>query len=135
MIRAVIDTNCLLASISPRSAGYGLYRAFDAEQFEWVVSNEILTEYAELLTQKYSVKTAQLVLEILTLAPNTRFQEAYYRWQLIEADPDDNKFVDVAIAAGVTVLVTNDGHFDVLKAIDFPTVPVLSLAQFLRLLA
>ncbi len=37
MIKAVIDTNCLLASISPRSTYYKLYRLFEAEAFEWVV--------------------------------------------------------------------------------------------------
>ncbi|GAA4411832.1 hypothetical protein GCM10023187_38190 [Nibrella viscosa] len=78
MVRAVIDTNCLLASIPPRSPYYSLYLAFEAEQFEWVVSNERLTEYAEKLTGTYSAKTSELVLTILTLAPNTLFQEAYY---------------------------------------------------------
>lgn len=31
MLRVVIDTNCLLASIPPRSAHYDLYRQFEAE--------------------------------------------------------------------------------------------------------
>ena len=47
MRRAVIDTNCLVASIIPRSPYYRLYELFKAEAFEWVVSNEILTEYEE----------------------------------------------------------------------------------------
>ncbi|WP_277881567.1 PIN domain-containing protein [Hymenobacter cyanobacteriorum] len=64
-------------------------------------------------------------------APNTSFQEACYKWQLIEADPDDNKFVDVAIAASVDYLVTNDQHFAVLRQLEFPRVPVVSLQEFL----
>lgn len=134
MLRVVIDTNCLLASIPPRSAHYDLYRQFEAEAFEWVVSNEILTEYAEKLTERYSAHTAELVLTILTVAPNTVFQEAYYRWQLITPDPDDDKFADVAIAAGVDYLVTNDSDFDVLNALPFPRVNVVSLAEFLTLI-
>ncbi|WP_460551208.1 PIN domain-containing protein [Hymenobacter daeguensis] len=51
MRRVVVDTNCLLASISPRSPYYRLYQLFEAEAFEWVVSNEILTEYEEQLTK------------------------------------------------------------------------------------
>ena len=131
MRRVVVDTNCLLASISPRSPYYRLYQLFEAEAFEWVVSNEILTEYEEQLTKHYSAATANLVLTILTVAPNTHFQEAYYNWQLIAADGDDNKFVDVAIAAGAEFLITNDRHFQVLHAIEFPRVPVVSLAGFL----
>ena len=64
-------------------------------------------------------------------APNTVQQEAYYKWQLIEADPDDNKFADVAIAATADYLVTNDRHFEVLKQLEFPRVPVVSLQEFL----
>lgn len=133
MHRVVVDTNCLLASISPRSPYYRLYQLFEAEAFEWVVSNEILTGYEEQLTKHYSAATAHLVLTILTVAPNTHFQEAYYNWQLITADADDNKFVDVAIAAGADYLVTNDRHFQVLRAVEFPRVPVVSLVEFLKL--
>ena len=131
MQRLVVDTNCLLASINPRGAYFKLYELFMAKSFEWVISNEILTEYEEILTQHYSIATAQRVTEILLNAPNTSFQEAYYKWQLIEADPDDNKFVDVAIAANADYLVTNDRHFEVLKQLEFPRVPVVSLQEFL----
>lgn len=133
MPRVVVDTNCLLASISPRSLYYRLYELFEAEAFDWVVSNEILTEYEEQLTRHYSPATASLVLTILTVAPNTLFQEAYYRWQLIAADGDDNKFADVAIAAGADCIVTNDRHFQALRAMEFPRVSVVSLAEFLGL--
>jgi uncharacterized protein len=133
-MRVVIDTNCLLASVPPRSPYYALYEAFQSERFTWVVSNEILTEYAEKLTDAYSQKTADLVLTILTVAPNTLFQEAYFKWQLIENDHDDDKFVDVAVAAGVDYLITNDAHFAVLKNIDLPKVTVVSLQEFLAVI-
>jgi predicted nucleic acid-binding protein len=55
-------------------------------------------------------------VELLLTAPNTHLQEADYEQQLIEAAPDDNKFVDVAMAAIADYLVTNDRHFAVLKS-------------------
>lgn len=131
MQRLVVDTNCLLASINPRGAYFKLYELFIASAFEWVLSNEILTEYEEQVTRRYSVRTAQQVHDVLTTAPNAYFQEAYYKWQLIEADPDDNKFVDVAIAASADFLVTNDKHFDVLKQVEFPRVPIIRFQDFL----
>ena len=45
-------------------------------------------------------------------------------------DPDDNKFVDIAISSNSTYLVTNDHHFDVLKQLDFPSVNIVSLKEF-----
>ena len=131
MQRLVVDTNCLLASINPRGAYFKLYELFMAKAFEWVISNEILTEYEEQVTRRYSASTAQQVHEVLITASNTYLQEAYYKWQLIEADPDDNKFVDVAIAANADYLVTNDRHFEVLRQLEFPRVPVISLQEFL----
>ena len=131
MQRAVIDTHCLVASVGPRSPFRALYDLFAAQAFEWVISNEILTEYEEQVMRRYSVGTAQQVHEVLTTASNTYFKEAHYKWQLIEADPDDNKFVDVAVAANADLLITNDRHFEVLRQIEFPRVTILSLPAFL----
>lgn len=87
------------------------------------------------MTRRYSASTAQQVHEVLITASNTYLQEAYYKWQLIEADPDGNKFVDVAIAANADYLVTNDQHFAVLKQLEFPQVPVVSLQEFLSFMS
>ena len=45
MRRAVVDTNCLLASLNRNSPFHRLYELFAREEFEWVLSNEIVTEY------------------------------------------------------------------------------------------
>ena len=52
---------------------------------------------------------------------------------MIEADPDDNKFVDCAIAANAQFIVTNDHHYNVLHQIDFPKVNVINIDAFLNL--
>ena len=52
----------------------------------------------------------------------------------ISADPDDNKFVDCAFAAGATYIVSDDSHFDVLHDITFPQLLVLRLKEFLEAL-
>ena len=131
MPSAVIDTHCLLVSLNAKSPYYRLYELFATEAFDWILSNEILTEYTEILTRHYSAITANRVLEILVAAPNILHQEAYYKWQLITDDPDDDKFVDVAIAAGADYLVTNDRHFQPLRQLEFPRVPVVTLQAFL----
>jgi putative PIN family toxin of toxin-antitoxin system len=129
-MRAVIDANCLLASIPPQSPHYWLYKAFRDLKFEWLISNEVLTEYNELLSSYYSSQTAEIVLNLLSVAQNVIYTEAYFKWNLIANDPDDNKFVDLAIAANADYIVTNDKHFDVLKGLDFPKLNVISLNEF-----
>ena len=55
-------------------------------------------------------------------------------FNLISVDPDDNKFVDCAVAANAKFVVTDDGHFDVLKQIDFPKVNIIGLDDVIRTL-
>ena len=47
---------------------------------------------------------------------------------------DDNKFADLAISGNVDYLVTNDKHFNVLKSLNFPTVQVVDLEEFRKIL-
>lgn len=58
----------------------------------------------------------------------------YYRFGLIQADADDNKFVDCTIAANAEYLVSNDSHFKVLEEIPFPKVNLLLLNTFARMM-
>ena len=62
-----------------------------------------MAEYEERLIIKYSEKTANLVLAILSVAPNVIFSEPYFKWNLIESDADDNKFVDFMIAGNLII--------------------------------
>jgi putative PIN family toxin of toxin-antitoxin system len=130
MVKAVIDTNCLVASISPRSPHHWLYDAFKKELFQWAVSNEILTEYEEIISKRYSAKAADFVISTLLVAPNVTFNSPYFRWQLIENDLDDNKFVDVYVSSNADFLVSHDSDFNVLKFLEFPKINVVSLNQF-----
>jgi uncharacterized protein len=133
-IRAVIDTNVLRKTIKRTNPEFFIYEAFESELFEWVVSTEILNEYEEKLVEFYSVRTANLVLEILCNANNIIFAEPYYRWNIITDDPDDNKFSDLAIATGADCIVTYDKHFNIFKKTDFPKLKILKPNQFKVLL-
>ena len=74
---------------------------------------------------------ASLVIEAISNAPNVESVTPAYHFNLIKADPDDNKFVDCAITAGATYIVSNDRHFNELQRYDFPKVDVRTLAEFL----
>ncbi|GAA4411837.1 hypothetical protein GCM10023187_38200 [Nibrella viscosa] len=68
------------------------------------------------------------------MRPIPYFKRLIITRQLIDEDPDDNKFVDVAIAAGADYLVTNDSDFNTLKKLAFPRLTVISLQEFLNIL-
>ena len=133
-MKVVVDTNCLVASIPPKRPEYWLYQAFANGDFTWVVSTEILLEYDEVLTDFYSAEVAEYVLSILLAAANVELIEPFINWQIIVEDPDDNKFMDVAIVANARYLVSNDRHFKVLEKTPFPKVELLSLPEFQKVM-
>lgn len=81
-----------------------------------------------------SVDVAIHVIHLLLESEYVELINPYFRLQLIEADHDDDKFVDCAFAANATYIVSDDKHYDVLKEIDFPKLFVLKLKEFLGLL-
>ena len=127
----VIDTNCLLQMLGRHSAYRPLWDAFMQERFVWCVSNEIMNEYDEILTQKASPRIAYLFMQAFMRSPNVLRKDPYYQFHLIKQDPDDNKFVDCAIIAGADYIVSEDAHFRVLDTIPFPKVNVIRLKDFM----
>lgn len=81
-----------------------------------------------------SVDVAIHVIHLLLESEYVELINPYFRLQLIEADHDDDKFVDCAFAANATYIISDDKHYDVLKEIDFPKLLVLKLKEFLGLL-
>ena len=129
-MKIVLDTNVLLVSISERSSFHEIFHAFLEEDYEICVTTEILVEYEEIISRHMGSVVAANVLSIIENAPNVNFITRYYAWRLIVADPDDNKFVDCAIAADASYIVSDDKHFDILKNIPFPEVRVLKAREF-----
>lgn len=133
-MRIVLDTNCLLASLSKRGAYFNVWKGLQQGKYTLCVSNEILEEYEEILTQSTNSVIASNVVQTLLNAPTVELIEPFYRFNLIKNDPDDNKFVDCAIAGNATYIVSNDSHFDVLKQIDFPKLVVKRIQEFSTIL-
>lgn len=135
MSRLVLDTNCLIQIVSPRSKYHSLWKSFVRGEHTLCVSNEIIEEYVEIMQRLMGNAAAEYVVKTILNSPFTQIITPYYRFNLIEADDDDNKFVDCAIAAHAKCIVTNDHHYDVLKRIPFPKVEVVSLMAFVEKLS
>ena len=133
-MRIVLDTNCLIQSISPRSRYYAVWQSLIDGENILCVSNEIITEYLEILQRLTDHDTAETIIKTIINSPFVEFVTPYFRFGIITQDPDDNKFVDCAITANARYVVTNDHHFDVLKGLDYPPVDVITLDGFMKLI-
>lgn len=134
MRRVVLDTNCLLASLSSRSENFLVWRALHEGQYILCVSNDILAEYEEVIARKANNTVAENVINALVESDYVEFIDPQFHLGLITSDPDDNKFVDCAFAANATFIVSNDRHFDILADAEFPHINVIKIQQFLLML-
>ena len=128
----VIDTNCLLQIISRKSPYRPIWDAFLDGHYQLCVSNEILDEYQEILEQQITPTVAENIVLLILNKTNTVLVDPHLRMGIITADPDDNKFVDCAFAAGADYLVSEDSHFDVLRNTPFPQLNLVTLDEFMQ---
>ena len=132
-MRIVLDTNVLLISLPLKSKYRPIFDALRAGEFELVVSNDILLEYHEKISEKTSSEIADNVLKLILSLENCSLQSTFFEWGLMHNDEDDNKYTDCALVANADHLVSEDRHFNILKDIDFPKLSVIRADDFLEL--
>ena len=127
----VLDTNCLVIAISIQSEYHQVWQDFLAGKSTLCITNEIIEAYSEVLSRNISPLVSELFISAILNRKNVKKISPSFSFHLIEADVDDNKFVDCAIVANAKYIVTEDHHYDVLKEIPFPKVDVIKLREFM----
>ena len=84
------------------------------------------------MTRNINKYVAEAIIYTILTRENVKRLTPHYRFHLITADQDDNKFVDCAIAANAEYIVTEDHHFNELKNISFPSVAIINLKDFAK---
>ncbi|WP_277821190.1 PIN domain-containing protein [Palleniella muris] len=79
MDRIVLDTNCLLASLSRKGNFFNVWRGLIEGKFALCYSNDILLEYEEIISMKTNAEIATHVIQAIVNSPYT-----------IKIDPRDN---------------------------------------------
>jgi len=133
-MKVVIDTNCLLSCIGKKSLYRNVFDAFLNNNFILCASNEILLEYEEKFNDFWGKEVTNNLLALFETSYNFKEVIVYYNWQLISQDEDDNKFADAYIAANADFLISNDTAITKLKNNSFPTLHILTLEEFSKIL-
>ena len=128
----VLDTNCLIQALPSKSLYHKIWEDFLEGKYILCVSNEILNEYEEIITRYSSPQVAKNVVDAIAHSPHTLYKESFFKFRLITQDPDDNKFVDCALASNAEYIVSEDTHFKCLEQIPFPKLTVINLDLFLK---
>lgn len=135
MMRIVLDTNSLLVSIGRKSNYRPIFDALLNGEITLLITNEIVSEYIEKIEERTNSIVATNIAELLVSSPDVEKIEVYFKWSMITADSDDNKFVDCALNGQANFIVTDDRHFNILQKIGFPPIEIIRTAEFLALLS
>ncbi len=130
-----LDTNVFLQIFGQRQPFYPILRSLLNGRITLAVSTAILLEYEEVTTKLSGRERYQdiaALLELLTqLHGNILLIDPQFRFGIITADADDNKFCDCAIAAKADFIITEDRHFEVLKSAGYKSQP-MTPDEFIR---
>ena len=136
MIRAVIDTNVLIAALrSSSGASYQILMAADRGDFQMALSVPLLAEYDDVSDRPnmgITIPASAVDAIIDRIAQVAHQQQIYFLWRPILPDPKDDMVLEVAIASGATHIVTFNRK-DLRLAAQFG-ITVLPPADFIRLL-
>ncbi|WP_254245083.1 putative toxin-antitoxin system toxin component, PIN family [Hymenobacter sp. BRD67] len=112
----------------------GFFDALLDKRFTLCVTTEILLEYGEIIARQMGDQYFYDTMMTLENLANLERVTPRFRFNLLH-DPDDNKFVDCAIAANAVCIVSHDRDFLPLRAIEFPKVAVVDTEVFRGLLS
>lgn len=128
-IKVVIDTNIYISAIfwqgKPRKV-VDLGRTQDIQIF---TSTEIEDEISEKLQTKFKLSRAEADRVMLDFSTFTIPLSIKKKHRVVIDDPDDDKFIDCAMACGADFIITGDKHL--LKLQQYMGIKVVKAAEFL----
>ncbi len=129
-MKIVLDTNVIVSGIFWTGAPFKILEFWIQDRFELLITKDILKEYESTLLRISKGKTEQLVSHwLILIAENSHVIRIKRRFKLSK-DPDDDKFIECAVAGNATYIVSGDAHLlDIGMVMD---IPIITPSEFIR---
>lgn len=127
--KVVFDTNILLSGHFWKGPPHRCLVAAEAGLVSMVLSDPIVAEFREKLIEKFNAPPEDADAVVGHLKTYAEVVPAQGRSGWVTPDPDDDKFIDAALAAAATIIVSGDRHLLDLGRIE--GVEILTARQFL----
>lgn len=131
-MKVVIDTNIFVSSFfggNPKK----IIDLWKKEKITLCLSKDILNEYIELLL-RIGLKNEVEIEELISLFAkrfNILFTAKTPEIEAVRGDPDDDKFIECAVALKAEIIITGDKALKVLE--EYKGIKVLTPQQFLKI--
>lgn len=134
-MRIVVDTNVLISALLSANKSPGkIVALWQAGELELVISPDMVAEVRRVLgydkiRKRVTTEQAQRFLRLLETEATLIIPHETVA--VVQSDPDDDKFVALAVASGAEYIVSGDKH---LLSIDvYQGVKILNPASFLNI--
>ena len=107
----VLDTNVFISGIFFSGPPYEILKAWKNSHIQIVLTQQILEEYqrvAESLSEQFPHVDIRPILELLSI--HCLFINADNFKTSVCDDPDDEKFIECAVAGNIKTIVSGDKH-------------------------
>ena len=131
-IKAILDTNVVISGIFWKGPPFRVLEAWQEQRFRLVISVPILEEYRRVLAEMAGEHFSPVLHSILGLIElHSEMVEPISLAKAVCNDPDDDKFIEAAVAAADYVV---RGDTALLRLKDHRGIRMVKPAEFLRLL-
>lgn len=130
-MRIILDTNVFISGIFFSGPPSQILKAWEKQRLQIVLSQQILVEYqivAENISSKFPLVDISPIIELITIYG--QFIDTQGVEITICEDPDDDKFIECAIAGKCDIIVSGDRHL--LKLADYKGIKILKPRDFLE---
>jgi putative PIN family toxin of toxin-antitoxin system len=124
-----LDTNILISGLLWRGSPYRCLQAAEAGIYEMVISEPILQELEAVLIGKFGFTDTKVESSVKLILEIGRRVEISEKLEVIKDDPDDDKFIEAAIAGGAAFIVSGDRHL--LRLNEYKGIRILKARDFL----
>ena len=130
MTRVVIDTNVFVSSFfggNPKK----IIDLWKIGRITLCLSRPIVDEYIAILARLGLQDEKQLeeLLQLFARGPNLLYCATTPSLSLVDADPDDNKFIECGVALKSSYIISGDNHLQAIQ--EYMGIRIVSPKEFL----
>ena len=132
-MKIVLDTNVFISGIFFSGPPSQILQSWRQSKTKIVLTEQILAEYQRIgaeLSAKYPSVNIEPIIELFTIFGE--FVETRGISETICEDPDDNKFIECAIASQSKLIVSGDKHL--LNISGYKEIEVLKPREFVTII-
>ena len=134
-MKITLDTNVLISATFWKGNSDKIIEKVEKKDIELILSKDIIEEFARVLKykeiqEKVKNKNLEMKRTVEKIISISKIIEPAEKLEVVEEDPDDNKFLECAKSGKVDFIVSGDNHL--LKLKEFEGMKIITPKEFIK---